>query len=80
MPIRCNTPSILKFSMLVVKGYIFNAKPIAKIIAPRFISRNTWLALAVLLVFLNEKNIAEPIINMKNGKITSVGVHPCQSA
>ena len=30
--------------------------------------------------FLNEKNIAEPIIKRKKGKTKSVGVAPCHSA
>ncbi len=47
---------------------------------PRFIIFLNCSGLAAKLLFLKEKNIAEPIINKKKGKTKSVGVAPFQSA
>ena len=49
-------------------------------IKPRFIMLKNGAGVAAKLLFLKEKNIAEPIMNKKKGKTKSVGVQPCQSA
>mgnify|MGYP000044158319 CR=1 FL=1 len=66
--------------MGVLKGITFSMKPIKNIIKPRFNIFKNCSGDALKSLFLKEKNIAEPMMNKKNGKTKSVGVAPCQSA
>jgi len=77
---RCSTPRIRKWEMSFENGKAFNISPIRKINNTRLIILPVIFETGWFFNLSNEYAIAVPTIKRKNGKIKSVGVHPCQSA